>query len=867
MKIFAKLLTSFTGVALICALVGGLGWYGIYHTRDGLREVSRIDLPAVQSLGLLAEMMNGVKAAERTMVLGNINAQLRQHELAVLEQRGALLDKALQDFDVLSRDPNQQTLWTKFKAALENWRQEQGKLVDLVRNIQLDDVQTLESTLATRHLDHINWVRGLEKAVTARRPFNGQLDPKLCGLGKWMASYHSDDGEFLSLLDRFDRPHQMLHGFGTEINQLIQAGNFDRARHVLEAEVKPTLAGIEAMFEGCLDYVRKDVADLKRALKVAFGSEREAFSGTMNLLDRLQDYTVEQAGRTATIAESEGQTSQLLALFGVILGVVSALACGFFIARSISDPTRKLVAMIREIENGHLDQRLHLKRRDEIGEMARAMDACADAIENEMVANLEKLARGDLTFEVVPRDERDLFRSCLQKLGRDLNGIMAGIHVAGEQIAAGSAQVSDASQSLSQGATESASSLEEITASLNEMTGQVRQNAENANQANSLSDEAQTAAENGNAQMQEMVTAMGEIADAGQNISKIIKVIDEIAFQTNLLALNAAVEAARAGQHGKGFAVVAEEVRNLAGRSARAARETAELIEGSVNLTEKGSGIAAQTAEALGEIVQGVTKVSDLVAEIAVASNEQAEGIAQVNQGLTQIDQVTQQNTANAEESAAASEELSSQAAQLRQMLARFSLKTDGRATAAGGRTATPGDDGKPDKLVKWNDRYATRIPIVDQQHRRLLDLINQLYLSMKGGGDKETVKQAVDQLVDYTRTHFSMEENLLREHGYPDFASHKQVHDRFVDEVLNYREKIRGGTRLAAADIFNFLKGWLISHIEQQDRDGYAPFLRTKGIGETTAPSAQTGSDTWDNIAPASARVIALDDGEFGRY
>ncbi len=210
---------------------------------------------------------------------------------------------------------------------------------------------------------------------------------------------------------------------------------------------------------------------------------------------------------------------------------------------------------------------------------------------------------------------------------------------------------------------------------MSEMAAQVRSSAENANQANSLSQNSKTAAEKGNRQMQEMVAAMGKINDAGQNISKIIKVIDEIAFQTNLLALNAAVEAARAGQHGKGFAVVAEEVRNLASRSAKAAEETAQLIEGSVELTGEGTQIAEQTAAALSGITDSVKQVSQLLEEIATASNEQAEGIAQVSEGLGQIDQVTQQNTASAEESAAASEELSGQAEQLRQMLLRFTLQ------------------------------------------------------------------------------------------------------------------------------------------------------------------------------------------------
>ncbi|MCF6179953.1 MAG: methyl-accepting chemotaxis protein, partial [Geopsychrobacter sp.] len=256
-----------------------------------------------------------------------------------------------------------------------------------------------------------------------------------------------------------------------------------------------------------------------------------------------------------------------------------------------------------------------------------------------------------------------------------LNELMGNVSIAGDQIASGANEISGSSQDLSQGATTQAASMEEISASMGEMSSQIKQNAEYAGQADSLSTEAKNAAERGSKQMGEMVQAMSEINSAGQNISKIIKVIDEIAFQTNLLALNAAVEAARAGQHGKGFAVVAEEVRNLAARSAKAAQETSELIEGSVEKTAKGTQVANRTAEVLTEIVGGITKVSDLVKEISVASNEQAQGIAEVTGGLGQIDQVTQQNTATAEESAAAAETLSSQAMQLQQMLSRFKIK------------------------------------------------------------------------------------------------------------------------------------------------------------------------------------------------
>jgi len=253
--------------------------------------------------------------------------------------------------------------------------------------------------------------------------------------------------------------------------------------------------------------------------------------------------------------------------------------------------------------------------------------------------------------------------------------MIGDIKMAADQVATGSKQVSQSSQSLSSGSTKQASSIQEVTASMTEIAAQTRENATNANQANDLAMNSKEDAVIGKRQMDEMLKAMFEINDASGNISKIIKVIDEIAFQTNILALNAAVEAARAGQHGKGFAVVAEEVRNLAARSANAAKETTDLIEGSIQKVEKGTKIANDTAEALDKIVSGVTKAAEIIGGIASASNEQANGIGQVNTAIEQVSEVVQTNSATAQESAAASEELSSQAEIMKNSVAKFQLK------------------------------------------------------------------------------------------------------------------------------------------------------------------------------------------------
>ncbi|HMM07082.1 MAG TPA: methyl-accepting chemotaxis protein [Clostridiales bacterium] len=388
-----------------------------------------------------------------------------------------------------------------------------------------------------------------------------------------------------------------------------------------------------------------------------------------------------------SVDQSEAfESVKTMIIIVVSITVVGLLLLAFIIFRNLKKslaPVGKIVHNIEQMGQGNLNiEKADHYTNDELGKLTRINEHTAEILNSyigEISEVLTKISNGNLNQEVTREYIGDFneIKVSLNNIINSLNSTFGEMDRSADQVFEGASQVSEGAQSLSQGAAEQAGAIEELSATLSEITAQIKANAENAAKAKEISVlNGQTTAE-GKVQMDLMIKAMDEISNASNKIGKIIENIDDIAFQTNILALNAAVEAARAGSAGKGFAVVAEEVRNLAGKSAESAKDTAALIESSLAAIENGSKIVTQTAEALEKIAEGTERSDEVVQEIADASEEQAKAADQVNIGMEQISGVVQTNSATAEESAAASEELSGQSQMLKELIGKFELKEE----------------------------------------------------------------------------------------------------------------------------------------------------------------------------------------------
>ncbi|NBI89646.1 HAMP domain-containing protein [Lachnospiraceae bacterium] len=471
--------------------------------------------------------------------------------------------------------------------------------------------------------------------------------------------------------------------------------------------------GEQALLDDFADNMTKAIELQEKVLGLTETDMTEARHVLLNEYQPILEKAVDSLIEISAVAEKDAETDyetttsmqEILIIAQLVMAGVALIITLFlstYLTRGIVKPINELEVAAEKIVSGDFDINVTYESKDEMGKLAVAFKNMA-AILGDVIADasmlLEEMANGN--FDVRTRAEERYVGRCqnllisIRKLNRDLSITMGQINKSADQVASGSGQVSSGAQALAQGATEQAAAVQELAATIANISQQVKDTAENARDARNQSNMAGDEVERCNSQMRDMMNAMEEITRSSNEIGKIIKTIEDIAFQTNILALNAAVEAARAGEAGKGFAVVAEEVRSLASKSAAASKDTADLIESSIEAVSRGTEIANATAESLVKVVGDVRTAAGTVDKIADAAEEQADAVEQVTVGVDQISSVVQTNSATSEQSAAASAELSNQAEVLKGLVAKFKLRAE-YAMAASNSTVSYSSSSAP---------------------------------------------------------------------------------------------------------------------------------------------------------------------------
>jgi methyl-accepting chemotaxis protein len=518
------------------------------------------------------------------------------------------------------------------------------------------DERGTASTMATNvnaiEMQHYRWLQNLSMHLYIGEEFTGSLDPSACSLGQWMQSpavTGNADKAFQELVSKLDAPHRAIHENAKLIVQSLESGKKEEAEEVFLATVVPNL------------------------------------QSTIATLDEILLHTNETMETANTAADRTISVANAAMIFIVLFSLAVGIAMIVSMIRQVVPPLESLTGAAKSLSVGDVDISLNVKSKDELGALAAAFQEMADGVRQQSEL-LARISDGDYTMRVSPRSNRDVMMQAIEKMLSRNNEMMGDVIKSAAEVTSGSAQISTSAQNLASGANEQAMEISQLTGIAQELLGQ---SADNTALAASALEEV---GEIGNLMgtsieyMQQMTEAMRKIDDSSKNISKVIKVIDDIAFQTNILALNAAVEAARAGQHGKGFAVVADEVRNLASKSAAAAKETALLIEGSAQNVALGNQVVEKTGESLTKVVEIASNNAQSIRVLNESSVRQGEAIEGITRSVTQISTVVQANAASAQQSAASSEEMSAQAEVLTAIVKEYKLRggyhTDKAATA-----------------------------------------------------------------------------------------------------------------------------------------------------------------------------------------
>lgn len=654
-----------------------------------------------------------------------------------------------------------------------------------------------------REIDHLEWRASISKLFIDEtlNHLNTQHDHTKCGLGKWLdgdgrKQAEQDIPEIAIMLANMEEPHRRLHATVAEMKKIISDTDGNRAEF---------LAAVREVYNNKtlpeLNTVRGILGDISSTIKTD--------------VNEMEEHVIELSGKMQKL---------IVLIFAISL--IFGVTLSFLISRMIVTILNQAVDFASNMAEGDFSQRLNLDRKDEFGNLGHSLDEMSDKIGNVI---------GNMSDEVVT----------LSSTSNELSAISQNMTQGADQVASHSTSVAAATEEMSSNmntvaaASEQASTnvnivataSEEVSSSIDMVAGKTKEAREITHDAVNLAGSSQ-----------EKVDALGNAAD---EISKVTEVITEISEQTNLLALNATIEAARAGEAGKGFAVVANEIKELARQTADATGEIREKIESIQYST-------GETVTEIRQITEVINKVDTIVADIAVSVDEQsattteisenvlqaAQGIGEVNENVAQssavadtvardITDVSQSATAlahNGSEVEGSSKELQTVANRLQDMILQFKIDDKHRKKSATQSTANIAD------LVPWGPNLMIGVKRVDDQHKVLVRMINDLHKAMKTRQGQPALERIMGELVDYTVIHFGMEEKLFAQYGYEEEREHKAIHKKLVDQVKDYQKKLASGDPTISINLMEFLKTWLTDHIKGTDTR-YVPFMKANGI------------------------------------